>query len=165
MDKTYQIRMFNEIKKCGRCKEKKDTKSFYLVNKGSKKVPDYMCKECRIKYTQEWVKKQESDYRKLSDLKTRYGINKKDYVDLLKNQNNRCAICNTNLIQSRTCLDHDHKRNLLRGLLCINCNVGLGVFKDSIKNLQKAIGYLKEGGSLNVQIKDKKDNKVRCTAY
>jgi hypothetical protein len=41
-------------------------------------------------------------------------------------------------------IDHDHKNNKIRGLLCAICNQALGLFKDNIKNLQEAIKYLEE---------------------
>lgn len=56
-----------------------------------------------------------------------------------------CEICgkeepkrNTN----KLCLDHDHITGEFRGFLCSECNSGLGKFKDSVENLEKAIQYL-----------------------
>lgn len=39
-------------------------------------------------------------------------------------------------------LDHDHLTGLVRGLLCGQCNKGLGMLRDSVKLLENAIGYL-----------------------
>ena len=39
-------------------------------------------------------------------------------------------------------IDHNHETNIVRGLLCHNCNVGLGHFKDSVGYLKEAINYL-----------------------
>jgi hypothetical protein len=39
-------------------------------------------------------------------------------------------------------VDHDHKIGKVRGLLCDQCNKGLGHFKDSKETLLKAIKYL-----------------------
>ena len=68
----------------------------------------------------------------------------------LKIQNNVCAICKnpetakdkkTNCVR-RMAIDHDHNTGAIRGLLCSNCNNGLGRFKDSRDYLQSAIKYL-----------------------
>ena len=82
-------------------------------------------------------------------LRTKFGITLLDYNVLLKRQNNRCAICSMTLKKSlqvfkkRLSVDHCHKSNKVRGLLCHVCNIGLGSFKDSEKQLRAAIKYLR----------------------
>ena len=44
--------------------------------------------------------------------------------------------------QNQAVIDHDHKTGKLRGLLCHQCNVGIGNFKDDINRLMNAILYL-----------------------
>ena len=56
-------------------------------------------------------------------------------------QQAQCAICNK-VFSDDGCIDHDHKTNELRGLLCKQCNVGLGSFKDSSEVCLKASKYL-----------------------
>ena len=82
-----------------------------------------------------------------------YGLSKlgvdvtaKDYELLLIKQNNACAICGRvpNKKEKRLSIDHDHKTNEVRGLLCSNCNAGLGMFKDDIDFLNSAVRYLKK---------------------
>ncbi len=41
-------------------------------------------------------------------------------------------------------VDHDHKTGKTRGLLCSNCNRGLGLLKDSIQIVKNALKYLKD---------------------
>ncbi len=55
-------------------------------------------------------------------------------------ENKPCSICGR--IKSRMALDHDHKTGQIRGVLCINCNMGLGHFEDCPKRLAAAIRYL-----------------------
>jgi hypothetical protein len=55
-----------------------------------------------------------------------------------------CKICSTDLHGKKACIDHDHLTNMVRGILCYNCNWGLGQFDDSIPILQSAIKYLEK---------------------
>jgi len=74
----------------------------------------------------------------------KYGITMADYNQMYINQQGRCAICNTHQIYLKKALaiDHDHNTGKVRGLLCSNCNLGIGNLKDSIKSLKNAIKYL-----------------------
>ena len=46
--------------------------------------------------------------------------------------------------QNKPNIDHCHKTNKIRGLLCHHCNIGLGNFNDNVVNLQLAIKYLEK---------------------
>lgn len=59
-------------------------------------------------------------------------------------QGGRCAICENNLEIDKLNVDHCHTTNKIRGLLCDQCNYGLGNFKDNVSTLTKAIKYLNE---------------------
>ena len=73
-----------------------------------------------------------------------YGIAWEEFESMWKSQKQRCAICSGKFNdQSEASVDHDHKTNKVRGLLCNNCNNGLGRFMDNIKYLEAAISYLK----------------------
>jgi hypothetical protein len=73
---------------------------------------------------------------------SRYDLSRHDYLVWLKEQKGRCAICRKKFRKTPH-IDHDHKTKKNRGLLCGDCNRGLGGFKDSIRILLKAIEYLK----------------------
>ena len=73
----------------------------------------------------------------------KFGITLEHFNLMLKNQNNKCAICKKEECRNLA-VDHDHKTGKIRGLLCLNCNTGLGSFKDNLDLLLKAINYLKK---------------------
>lgn len=74
----------------------------------------------------------------------RYGITTSIYNTRLEEQGNRCAICRKVLDNPH--IDHDHKTKEFRGILCSNCNTGLGMFLDDIRILSNAIVYLEDHG-------------------
>jgi hypothetical protein len=78
--------------------------------------------------------------------KHRYDISRKNYLELCTKQDGKCAICGlapNNVGRNYSLhVDHDHKTGQVRGLVCINCNRGLGAFSDSPEILQRAIDYL-----------------------
>ena len=85
-------------------------------------------------------------------LKCIYGITIEDFEKLAKEQNYLCAICNKPQVPNKRhnneitplAVDHCHKTNKIRKLLCSNCNGALGLFKDNVEVMQKAIQYIKE---------------------
>lgn len=75
-----------------------------------------------------------------------YGITLDEYNKLLLKQNYCCVICggdNNDKKNRKLAVDHCHTTKKVRGLLCKNCNLGLGYFKDNKSLLLKAIFYLK----------------------
>jgi hypothetical protein len=84
-------------------------------------------------------------------LKNKFGITLEDYDKLLAKQNSKCAICglvngvkpdSRGRVTQLLHIDHCHKTNKVRGLLCRQCNVGLGSFRDSPQLLLQASEYL-----------------------
>lgn len=79
-------------------------------------------------------------------LKTKYGITLEDYNIMLFEQDGCCTICNTHHTEftKGLAVDHCHTTGKVRGLLCVQCNLALGNFKDDITLMKKAIKYLKK---------------------
>ena len=73
-----------------------------------------------------------------------YGLSDEEYLNKINEQNNLCAICGKKEVGKVLCVDHDHDTGKVRGLLCNNCNIGLGNFKDDINIILSAIGYLQK---------------------
>jgi hypothetical protein len=73
-------------------------------------------------------------------LRRRYGIGGAEFDEMLAAQGGRCAICSADNPEH---VDHDHRTGWVRGILCFNCNGGLGQFRDDPAFLASAIAYLK----------------------
>lgn len=58
-----------------------------------------------------------------------------------------CDICGVKKDFHKMYIDHCHKTNKVRGLLCVACNSAIGQLKDSPELLKKAIDYIKAAGS------------------
>ena len=80
------------------------------------------------------------------NLKRKYNITEKQWDELYNKQNGCCAICKKPESELKKILgvDHNHKTGKVRGLLCDNCNKGLGCFKDDKDIINNASNYLKE---------------------
>ena len=86
--------------------------------------------------------KSNTRYRR-SNLKRAYGLTLEQYDVMFDEQNGVCAICNEQATDGRRlAVDHDHKTGKIRGLLCMNCNVGIGNLQDDITILRNAVDYL-----------------------
>lgn len=68
-----------------------------------------------------------------SKLKMKYGITLEQFNEMLIQQGHKCAICHTTtpLGSKQWDIDHCHRRNVVRGVLCHLCNMGLGAFREN----------------------------------
>ena len=84
------------------------------------------------------------DVKKRGRLK-KFQITLEIYRDILELQEYACAICRYSDMSDPNffpLVDHDHETGAVRGLICMNCNQGLGKFQDDVFLLGKAITYL-----------------------
>lgn len=81
-----------------------------------------------------------------SQLIYHYGITLKDYENMLEKQDYKCKICKKEqeTLKKPLVVDHNHTTGKIRGLLCDNCNVGLGRFNDSVSLCKECVKYLEE---------------------
>jgi hypothetical protein len=90
-------------------------------------------------------KRNNPDKARAQHLKRKYGITEEDYQSVLVSQGGVCAICGELELSKtgRLHIDHNHDTGKVRGLLCGQCNKGIGLFKDTPDLLLSAAKYLK----------------------
>lgn len=123
-------------------KQREQARAYYYKNRND---PQYRAKKeaNRRLWRANHPEKRRAQYnrqnvnRKLRDRK----ITHSEFLDLQKRHEGSCAICGGTSVNGLH-LDHNHVTNKVRGLLCCNCNLGLGNFRDDPKLLEKAIQYL-----------------------
>jgi len=97
------------------------------------------------------IKSYQAQYRKTdscknSKLKHNYGITLDQYNQMVIDQDDKCLICLCNFSTTdksrKANIDHCHKTNKVRGILCHKCNTGIGLLNDNPDILKKAVIYL-----------------------
>lgn len=117
------------------------------------------CRKCeskaRTEYRRQWPERQREvarRYKRTHIKKIRRGQARRcwrkigldvDFVEHYMEIHKKCEICGASETERRALsVDHCHKTNMFRGILCDSCNRGLGYFKDNTKLLLKAADYL-----------------------
>lgn len=154
-------------KRCTKCNIVKPTEdfNFHTRSKGQRRGE---CRPCEAKRTKryrtlnkaalrirqaKWTA-QHKTYIHEYKLRVQYGLTGAEYDAMSMAQAGVCAICHQPESQidyrtkalKRLAVDHDHQSKQIRGLLCANCNKGLGNFQDSPSVLTAALSYLGRHG-------------------
>lgn len=85
-----------------------------------------------------WPSEDDRYWRKIE---REYGLTREQYESLLAEQESRCAVCRQ---ERPLVVDHCHDSGCVRGLLCQDCNKGLGSFKDDPDVLRAATQYVED---------------------
>ena len=125
------------MKRCPDCGETKALDEFPR-NKNSKDGRHTYCKPCHNARGKETIERLHGNSRHYH-LMRRYGIGADEFDELVRKQGGVCAICGR---PDPEHVDHDHDTGAVRGILCFNCNGGLGQFRDSVDALRAAADYL-----------------------
>lgn len=121
------------VLRCFKCGQDKDVTDFTVCDKVTGRRFS-QCKECCNRYRNAW----------------RYGITVEQWEQLWSDQGGCCLICGDLMDRyspgakrkKSAHIDHCHDCDEVRGLLCNECNRGLGAFDDKIDRLYAAIAYL-----------------------
>ena len=117
-----------KTKICSKCKQKQSISEF-CKNRESKDGLHYVCRTCIHLYNKEYLKSPRvKKLRRVNQLKYCFNITLDDYDKIFKEQKGRCAICNIShkKLSHKLHVDHNHKTNSVRGLLCKTCNTKVG---------------------------------------
>jgi hypothetical protein len=97
-------------------------------------------RERKAKY---YAKRREVE--RIGQMNRLYGLSHPGFLAMLSAQGNRCAICKSEFVGGSFSanVDHCHKTNKVRGLLCGSCNRAVGLLKDSYEVCESAAAYLK----------------------
>lgn len=130
------------MKVCTKCLTQKEDDEFYKHKRYVDGIKSW-CKKCESSARSIRRISNPEAFRRI-ELKRLYGITIEQYNKMFSEQGGCCAICNRHQAELNKILfvDHDHKSNEVRGLLCQQCNHALGLFRDSQEIINSAINYL-----------------------
>ena len=146
--RDYKKIIDEEGRTCQKCFEYKPWSEYSEKNaSGRKPGKQPRCKKCAAEDTRAWVLKNKDTARERY-LQNTYKISENEYNAMLLRQNNRCLLCtkefdNTRWGADSPVVDHCHARGDVRGILCNECNRGLGYFHDNVDTFFNAIKYLR----------------------
>jgi hypothetical protein len=133
---------------CTKCGEVKPVDEFHRESRNTlRHFRRTQCKKCDYLKQKKYAEKNRAkiSFKDVAYRRMRLLNYPQDLFDeRLAQQGNVCAICGTDTPGGRGQFhaDHDHKTNQPRGVLCHNCNIALGNFKDNPEILRAAIDYL-----------------------
>lgn len=96
------------------------------------------CVECNAE-----TLRREAEARKWARRLRLYGITQERFHEILRDQGAACPICTDALVElSKIHIDHCHDTGRVRGLLCGRCNQAIGLLREDVNSMQRAIAYV-----------------------
>lgn len=126
---TGNVKVHNNKKKCFACQEIRNIDEFYIYKNGNVHSE---CQKCKLERFRKY-QKEIGRYKK-------HGINKNIYDSMYKKQLGKCYLCKEKFPSLH--IDHNHKNDKVRKLLCRDCNLALGLVKENSTILMNMISYL-----------------------
>ena len=160
------------VRKCSRCGVEQPDEQFRTRPTNRPAERSSFCITCaraeRNKWQREWQRKNPEKARNI-ELKRRHGITSEDYDEVFVEQGGICAVCRRppgsvgtgQKSKGTLAVDHCHKTGTFRGLLCTNCNLGLGSFFENPDLLLSAAAYIKDHQELVEKLLKKKQQIIK----
>jgi hypothetical protein len=130
-------------------KPKEYCKNGHLMAESRKYSPKAgpYCSVCKTLYFKHYARRNKGQVKETNwktKLKNQFRLTPQQYIDMYIFQNGKCTICQL-YIEYRgffTHVDHCHDKGNVRSLLCSNCNTALGLLKENIEVMHRAIAYV-----------------------
>lgn len=135
------------MKTCSTCKGEKSLSEFHKTIRNGD-GHHQRCKVC-ANYANKVSRDKDPNFNRRNNLRRSFGMSLDEYQRLYDSQDGVCAICRKpeSVIRAGKVLslavDHDHTSGRIRGLLCNNCNRGVGLFSDDTTIISRAVEYLR----------------------
>ena len=123
---------------CSGCGEENPAAEF-PKNRSTKSGWHVECKKCHNSRKRNLVNRKYGGSTRHYHLRQKYGIGVDEVAAIADAQDGLCAICRA---APASQVDHDHESGVVRGVLCLECNAGLGAFGDDERLLFAAVDYL-----------------------
>ena len=102
---------------------------------------EYMREYRRKRNTTPEGRARQTAYQRAHQRKHRYGLTPEQHAAMVEAQGGLCAICQR---KRKLVVDHCHETGVVRGLLCGECNIGIGKLGDTPASLARAVKYLRD---------------------
>lgn len=155
--------LVEESKQCTRCLVLRPASQFGKVAAQRGGYPKTVCKPCHVVISREWsvrnpekvaahqraYAQRDPERRRRQRYKShlkKYNFTLEEYEEMFAQQGGHCAICPATPAddpagRTSLCVDHNHQTGRVRALLCGNCNLGFGNFKEDPDLLMAAAAY------------------------
>lgn len=130
--------------KCKRCRSKYMAKRYQdnIVNEKAKRKSNYTKNKEQILAATKAFYAANADEINLKRRLKKYGLTKTQYFGMLEAQANRCANKSCKSENSELVIDHCHYSQIVRGILCTNCNTALGLLKENLAAIDGLKDYI-----------------------
>ena len=144
-------------KRCSECKTIKTKKTSSDWQKKNREILNERARQARKDNPEKFRehsrksmakrRKEQPEAVKQAKIRSTYNITDEEHSALKKRADGKCELCGITLSDdgpTREVIDHDHETGAVRGLLCNNCNMGLGYVEDSPQLLEQLAQYLED---------------------
>ena len=121
------------MKTCSKCNKEHPIEMFSKRTYASGKVSSQSkCKNCERSVRSKYYKPHEY-------MRRRFKLTEERYAELMDVE--ICELCGGGF-DGKKCIDHSHKTEKIRGVLCNKCNTALGLVGDNVETLSRMIDYI-----------------------